>query len=322
MTKTILVTGGAGYIGSQANIALNDAGYQTIVLDNLTRGSKKSVVRGTFIEGDLFDKSLLRSIFSSQKIEAVMHFASFIDVGESVINPAKYYRNNVAGTLNLLESMKEHSVNYFIFSSTAAIFGLPQQNKIDENHPKCPINPYGKSKLMVESILKDFDAAYGIKSCCLRYFNAAGGDPFSEIKYQEKKESNLIPLILKSLKTEAGWITIYGTDYNTRDGTCLRDYIHIQDLSFAHILSMEKLFEENKSTCYNLGNESGFSVKEVIDAVEKVTALKVNVKLGKRREGDPEVLIADSKKARQELNWKPIYPFLEKMIEDAWKAMN
>ncbi|HRD55040.1 MAG TPA: GDP-mannose 4,6-dehydratase, partial [Parachlamydiaceae bacterium] len=189
-------------------------------------------------------------------------------------------------------------------------------------HAKAPINPYGKSKLMVESLLKDFDAAYGIKSCSLRYFNAAGGDPDFKIKYQQKKESNLIPLILKSLKNEAGSITIYGTDYDTKDGTCIRDYIHIQDLSLAHILSMEKLMQENQSSCYNLGNGNGFSVKEAIEAAERITKLKVNVKEGARRAGDPPVLIADSKKASQELNWKPIYPSLEKMIEHAWRAMN
>lgn len=320
--KTILVTGGAGYIGSHVNKMLHKAGYATIILDNLSRGFEQSVVKGTFIKGSTGDKKLLKTVFSSQKIDAVMHFAACIDVGESVENPAKYYQNNVCSTLELLDSMKGHQIKNFIFSSTAAIFGLPQKQKIDENHQKSPINPYGYSKLMVETILSDFDKAYGLKSCCFRYFNAAGGDPECQIKYQNKKESNLIPLILNSLKNPDGKITIYGTDYDTKDGTCIRDYIHVNDLGSAHILGLEMLLGGAESCCYNLGNGSGFSVREVIAAAEKVTGLKVNAIEGDRRPGDPPVLVADSCKAQVELNWKPVYSRLEDMIAHAWTAMN
>ncbi len=320
--KTILVTGGAGFIGSHVNKMLHHAGCETIILDNLSRGFEQTVVKGTFIKGSTDDKTLLASIFSSHKIDAVMHFAACIDVGESVEDPAKYYQNNVCATLNLLESMKNHQIKHFVFSSTAAIFGLPQKQKIDESHPKLPINPYGYSKLIVETILSDFDKAYGIKSCCFRYFNAAGGDPESAIKYHDKKESNLIPLILKSLKNPLGKITIYGTDYDTKDGTCIRDYIHVNDLGSAHILGLEKLFKTGQSNCYNLGNGNGFSVREVISAAENVTGLKVNVIEGKRRAGDPPVLVADSTKAHNELVWNPKFPTLEDMIAHAWNAMN
>lgn len=319
--KTILIAGGAGYIGSHVNKMLNLSGYKTIVLDNLSRGNSRAVTQGTFIQGDIGDKKLLAEIFSNYKIDAVMHFAAFIDVGESTRNPSKYYQNNVVATLNLLESMKEHDIKTFIFSSTAAIFGIPEQNLISETHPKLPINPYGNTKLMVEWILSDFDKAYGIKSGCLRYFNAAGGDPDSEIKYSEKKESNLIPLILKSLKS-SGSVTIYGTDYETRDGTCIRDYIHVNDLGSAHLLCMEKLFETDESSSYNLGNGLGFSVREVIQAAEKITGLKVNVIEGNRRAGDPPFLVADSSKARKELGWIPHYSSIDQMIAHAWSAMN
>jgi len=319
--KTILVTGGAGYIGSHVNQMLNQTGYKTIVLDNLTRGNGQAVTAGTFIEGSLSDEKLLSHIFTSSKIDAVMHFAAFIDVGESIVNPGKYYENNVSETLALLEAMQKHLVKYFIFSSTAAIFGLPQEKTISENHPKCPINPYGKSKLMVETILSDFDLAYQMRSCSLRYFNAAGGDPEGLIKSYEKKESNLIPLILKSLKNSSQVITIYGTDYETKDGTCIRDYIHVHDLASAHILSMEKLFECEKSMQYNLGNGNGFSVRDVILAAEQVTGLKVNVREGKRRAGDPPILVANAKKAQKELGWHPKYQKLEQMIAHAWKAI-
>lgn len=320
--KTILITGGAGYIGSHVNKLLGKSGYETIILDNLRKGSKKTIVSGTFYEGDCRDKSILEKIFSSSKIEAVMHFAADIDVGESVIHPLKYYENNVFSTLKLLETMIDFEIKNFIFSSTAAIFGPPKTQLIDENHEKNPINPYGRSKLIVENMLSDLDQAYGLKYSCLRYFNAAGGDPESEIPYQNRKESNLIPLILKSLKDPKGQITIFGTDYPTKDGTCIRDYIHVNDLGNAHILSMEKLFSTRESTHYNLGNGQGFSVKDVIHAVEKVTNLPVNKIFGERRAGDPPILVANSEKAKNELNWKPIYPSLEKMIEHAWIAMN
>lgn len=321
MEKTILVVGGAGYIGSHVNKQLDDAGYQTVVYDNLSTGSRGAVTRGTFIEGDIGNSELLDEVFKSHKIDAVMHFAAFTDVGESVVNPLKYYHNNVCHTLNLLNAMQRNGIKVFIFSSTAAIFGLPQSDKITESHPQKPINPYGESKLMVEQILKDMDSAYGIRSCCLRYFNAAGGDPEQEVKNFKKKESNLIPVILRSLKNGDHSMTIFGTDYDTPDGTCIRDYIHILDLGQAHIQAMEQLFQGKPSCCYNLGNGQGFSVKEVIQAAEKVTRIPVKAVNGGRRAGDPPILLADSQKAFQELGWKPQFPQLEEMISHAWNAL-
>lgn len=320
--KTILVVGGAGFIGSHINKMLDEAGYQTIVLDNLSTGHRDAVTRGTFIEGDMSNTPLLDKLFSENKIEAVMHFAAYIDVGESVAYPYKYYHNNVANTLNLLHSMQRHGVKTFIFSSTAAIFGIPEADLISEEHPCHPINPYGASKLMVEKILRDFDHAYNLRYCSLRYFNAAGGDPDGEIKNFKKQESNLIPIILRSLKNGDGTMTINGSDYNTRDGTCIRDYIHICDLGKAHITAMEQLFSGASSSCYNLGNGQGFSVKEVICAVEKVTNLKVNALKGKRRPGDSPILLANSKKAQKELDWTPQFPELSIIIDHAWKALN
>ena len=320
--KQILVVGGAGYIGSVVNKMLHQAGYQTIVLDNLSRGNRKAVTKGLFIQGDMADSHELDNIFKHHSIDAVMHFAALIDVGESVSNPAKYYHNNVANTLNLLEAMRRHGVLTFIFSSSAAIFGVPEQPYLTESHPCLPINPYGQTKLIVEGMLKNFDHAYGMKSCCLRYFNAAGGDPDGEIKIYPRKETNLIPIVLKSLKDPKGAITIFGTDYPTRDGTCVRDYIHVADLGTAHITAMEKLFQGEPSACFNLGNGQGFTVREVIHAAEKVTGLPVNVIEGPRRPGDPPTLLADSHKAQQELPWKARYPSLEEMITHAWKALS
>jgi len=319
----ILVVGGAGFIGSHVIKLLNKAGYQTIALDNLSRGNKKMVQSGLFIHGDLSDSTLLDKIFSEHPITAVMHFAALTDVGESVINPIKYYTNNVANTLTLLNAMQKHSIKTFVFSSSAAIFGNPIHDKIAENHPCNPINPYGTSKLMVEQILADIDHAYGIKSCCLRYFNAAGGDPDGLLKNYNfpRKETNLIPIILKSLTEPNGVITINGTDYPTPDGTCIRDYIHIDDLATVHITAMDQLLNGAPSNQYNLGNGHGFSIREVIAAACKVTGQKLQVREGPRRPGDPPILVADSQKARKELTWKPKYPSLELMIEHAWKAI-
>jgi len=320
--KKVLIVGGAGFIGSHINKMLDDAGYSTIVLDNLSTGNRKSVVRGTFVEGDLNDTKLLDKIFKTYHIDAVMHFAAFIDVGESVHHPLKYYQNNVANTLNLLSAMHRHNVNIFIFSSTAAIFGIPQENTIREDHPKHPINPYGSSKLMVEEMLTSFDAAYGIKFSALRYFNAAGGDPDGEIQNFKKKETNLIPIVLRNLMQNNQPITINGTDYPTPDGTCIRDYIHIYDLGLAHIKAMEQLMEGQNSTYYNLGNGKGFSVKEVIQCASEVVNITPKIILGERRAGDPPFLLADSEKAYKELNWKPQYPELKTIIEHAFRALH
>lgn len=318
--QTILIVGGAGFIGSYVNKMLHRAGYQTLVLDNLSVGYEEAVRYGTFIKGDMADTELLNQIFERYSIAAVMHFAAFINVGESVHNPAKYYFNNVVNTLNLLTAMMRHEVKTFIFSSSSAIFGQPEEFMIQEDQACHPINPYGESKWMVEKILRDFEVAYGLKFASLRYFNAAGGDPEGEIKnYQIHTASNLIPRILRSLQTPDDFITIFGTDYPTRDGTCIRDYIHIDDLGIAHIKAMERLFNGAYSSFYNLGNGQGFSVKEVIQAVEKVLNKKVRVVEGARRPGDAAILLADASKAASELGWRPQYS-LEDMIEHAWNA--
>jgi UDP-glucose 4-epimerase len=320
--STILITGGAGFIGSHTNLLLQRNHYETVVLDNLSTGSQETVTKGIFVKGDIRNREDLKYVFETFPIDAVMHFAALTDVGASARQPNEYYANNVVYTLNLLDTMHAYGVKKFIFSSSAAIFGLPQSAAIKETHPYQPINPYGRTKLMVEEILQDYDRAFGIKSICLRYFNAAGGDPSGEIKNCKKKESNLIPLILNSLLPGGQPLTIYGSDYPTPDGTCIRDYIHIADLSSAHLLGLEHLNKTQQSENYNLGNGNGFSVREVIRAVEKVTGERVHVIEGPRRAGDPPILVACADKARQELGWKPEYPLLETMIADAWKALS
>jgi UDP-glucose 4-epimerase len=320
--KCVLVVGGAGYIGSRVNEKLQEAGYNTIILDNLSTGNRLAVRKGLFIEGDLGNKTLLDQIFSTYSIDAVMHFAAFLEVGESVANPLKYYLNNVGATLNLLEAMHSHQVNTFIFSSTAAIFGMPETSSIAEDHPKNPLSPYGTSKWMIEMILEDLDKAYGMKFCALRYFNAAGGDPAGEQKLYKKNQSNLIPVILRNIQKPDASVTVFGTDYETPDGTGVRDYVHIDDLASAHIAAMERLWSGAPSACYNLGNGKGFSVKEVIEVAQKVTGLPIRVIEGERRTGDPSVSVADSHKAFKELAWKPVYSSLEDMIEHTWNSMH
>jgi len=321
VVKKVLVVGGAGYIGSYVNKLLNISGYETIVLDNLSKGDKRSVTRGAFIEGDLGDIALLQNIFTENQIDAVMHFAAFTNVGESVSDPAKYYQNNVCNTLSLLKAMLAHNIKIFIFSSTAAIFGLPQEELITENHPTKPINPYGKSKLMVEEILEDFSYAYDFKYCALRYFNAAGGDPDKEVKIYNRHYSNLIPACLQAIINPDHTISIFGTDYPTFDGTGIRDYIHLHDLGTSHLLAMKSLLEGAPSCQYNLGNGRGFSVREVIETIQTVTNTNLKVLEGDRRAGDPALLLADSSKAEQELNWRPKYPDLETIITDHWQAI-
>lgn len=319
-SKCVLVVGGAGFIGSHINEMLYRAGYQTIVLDNLSLGRRQAVQHGLFIEGDLADAALLDRVFSQHRIDAVMHFAAFKQVGESMKEPLKYYVNNVSNTLNLLAAMKRHQVKFFIFSSSAAVYGLPQEPLITEDHPCSPISPYGQSKLMVENILGDLDRTDQIRYCCLRYFNAAGGDPTGQIKNYEALDSNLIPIVLNSLQM-GKTVMIFGNDYPTPDGTCIRDYIHIYDLGSAHITAMEKLFGGAPSNQYNLGTGQGYSVQQVISTIEKITGKRVDVQIGPRRLGDPAVLVASAQKAQRELNWEPRYSTLETMVEHAWNGM-
>ncbi len=320
MTKKILIVGGAGFIGSHVNKLLNIKGYETTVLDDLSTGSRKAVVRGEFVLGNFGDKELLETLFAKNRFDAVMHFAALTDVGESVKDPKLYYANNVANTLTLLDAMLQHNIKIIIFSSSAAVYGIPSRDFAKETDPANPINPYGRTKLMVEKILGDYYPAYGLRSCSLRYFNAAGGDPDGEIKNDKKKENNLIPLVLRSLLSKTQ-VTIFGTDYPTPDGTGVRDYIHVMDLAEAHILAMEKLLHMPGSFCYNLGNGRGYSVKEVIKTAENTTELAVEAVEGPRRPGDPATLMADAAEAKKELGWKQKYPDLDCMIKHAWQSL-
>lgn len=320
----ILVIGGAGYIGSYMCKLLYKNGYNVFILDNLSTGFEKLARYGELIIGDMSDSKILDDIFSKYNIQAVFHFAAFSIVGESTQNPLKYYKNNVSGTINLLESMIKHNVNKIIFSSTAAIFGNPEYTPIDESHPKNPINPYGKSKLMVENILQDLSLSNGLSSISLRYFNACGADPDGELGELHNPETHLIPLVLKTALNKRDEITIFGTDYETKDGTCIRDYIHIKDLCNAHLLSLN--FLNNNKGCFNfnLGNGEGFSVKEIIENVESLINKKINKKYGDKREGDPSILIADSSSARNVLGWKPEITDISLIIKDAleWESKN
>ena len=315
----ILLVGGAGYIGSHMSKMLDRQGYNVVTLDNLSTGFRNAVKYGQFIEGDIANSALLDHVFASNDCDAVMHFASYIEVAESVKNPAKYFRNNVSNTLNLLDAMVRHEVDHFIFSSTAAIFGEPEYVPIDENHPKVPVSPYGKSKLMVEQALEDYEKAYGLQSVCLRYFNAAGADPEGELGERHVPETHLIPLILQAASGRRDSVSVYGHDYDTPDGTCVRDYIHINDLCKAHLLALEQLQNGSFSQCYNLGNGAGFSVAEVIEAVRRVTGKVIKVIQSEPRAGDPAQLVADSSRATSDLGWKPEYSELEDIISHAWK---
>jgi UDP-glucose 4-epimerase len=318
MAMHILVVGGAGYIGSHMVKRLIADNHQVVVVDNLSTGYRDAVLTESFYEVDIANQEALSKVFSQHKFDAVFHFASFIQVGESVLEPAKYYRNNVAATLSLLEVMVKFKVKHFVFSSTAAVFGNPTYSPIDEKHPKVPINPYGQSKLMVEKILEDFDRAYGLKSVSLRYFNAAGADPEGELGERHIPETHLIPLVLQAASGRRESISVFGQDYDTRDGTCVRDYIHINDLADAHVKAIDYLKKGNNSAAFNLGNGKGFSVKEIIDAAVKVTGKKIPVKYAERRAGDPPTLVADASLAQKVLGWTPEYQNVEDIISHAW----
>ncbi len=319
--QTILVTGGAGYIGSNCVKELISRGYEIIVLDNLVYGHRDlvdQVLKVKLIEGDLQDRLLLDDIFANHPINAVIHFAAYAYVGESVSDPAKYYRNNVVGTLTLLEAMLAVGINKIVFSSTCATYGIPEKIPITEDEKQNPINPYGRSKLMVERILQDFDRAYGLKSVIFRYFNAAGADPLGQLGEDHNPETHLIPLVLDAALGKRDSISVYGTDYPTPDGTCIRDYIHVSDLADAHVLGLEYLFNGGDSNIFNLGNGNGYSVLEVIETARAVTAKPIKSDMCQPRQGDPSSLVGSSEKAKKILNWQPRYYDLKTIIEHAW----
>ena len=316
--KNILVVGGAGYIGSYMAKYLSMNGYMPVVLDNLVRGHPHGAKYGPFFKASMNDSTLLHKIFSDYPISAVMHFAAFSYVGESVEEPARYYQNNVANTIALLEAMVEMNIGNFIFSSSSAIYGEPIEIPITEDHPREPINPYGRTKLMVEQILDDFRTAYGLESVCLRYFNAAGADPDGDLGEDHNPETHLIPLVLKTALGQRPHIDVFGNDYPTPDGTCIRDYIHIEDLAQAHLLALERLLAGLPGGQYNLGNGEGHSVKQVIDIARHVTGKEIPARIVARRPGDPAVLISSSQKAIRDLGWKPQFPDLEAIAETAW----
>ncbi|MEY8321599.1 UDP-glucose 4-epimerase GalE [Lachnospiraceae bacterium 46-61] len=316
----ILVCGGAGYIGSHTVKELLDKEYEVVVVDSLETGHKKAVdERAALCIGNISDSAFLEDVFTKHNIDAVIDFAAYSLVGESIKEPAKYFENNVGGTLSLLSKMREHNVKYIVFSSTAATYGEPENIPILESDRTLPTNPYGESKLCVEKILRWFDEAYGIKYSVLRYFNAAGAHKSGTIGEDHFPESHLIPIILQVALEKREFIGVFGDDYPTEDGTCIRDYIHVTDLANAHILSLEKTVEENKSRTYNLGNGKGFSVKEVIEMTRKVTGKEIPEKVEPRRAGDPSILIASSEKIIKELGWQPQYNTLEKIIDSAWQ---
>jgi UDP-glucose 4-epimerase len=319
--STILVTGGAGYIGSHAVLALQQAGYEVVVLDNLVYGHRdivENVLKVELITGEIGDRALLDQVFATHNIAAVMHFAAYAYVGESVTEPAKYYRNNFVGTLTLLEAMLAASIKTFVFSSTCATYGMPTIVPIPEDHPQNPINPYGATKLMVERVLKDFDQAYQFKSVCFRYFNAAGADPEARLGEDHNPEAHLIPLVLLAALGKRASISIFGTDYPTPDGTCIRDYIHVTDLATAHVLGLKYLLNAGDTTVFNLGNGNGFSVKQVIDAARQITGRQINAVECPRRPGDPPALVGSSDRARQILGWNPQYGDLNQILTHAW----
>ena len=319
MIKRILVTGGAGYIGSHACKALSRAGYLPIAFDNLIYGHRDFVKWGPFEEGDITDSKQLEGVMEKYQPEAVLHFAGFAYVGESVLMPDKYYRNNVVGSLTLLESMIRHRIHRIVFSSTCSTYGDPLSLPIAEDHIQNPVNPYGQNKLTVEKMLRDFDAAYGIKSISLRYFNAAGADPEGETGEDHTPETHLIPLVLDAALGVRPQITIHGSDYATPDGTCTRDYIHVTDLAEAHVLALKKLETDSASGAYNLGNGIGHSVKEVIDVAGQITGKKIPTEIGPRRPGDPDRLISEPRKAMNELGWKPQHGDIKAILDHAWK---
>jgi UDP-glucose 4-epimerase len=319
--RHVLVVGGAGYIGSHMVLALKEAGYHPVVLDNLSAGHQNAVSEVELVIGDMGDQALLSRLFSTYSFCAVMHFGGCIEVGASIHHPAKYYQTNVAASLNLLDAMRAANIHRIIFSSSAAVYGEPQYVPIDLAHPLQPVNPYGRSKLMLEEIIKDYAKSYQLSYAILRYFNAAGADPSLRAGERHANETHLIPLLLQAAQGQRQAVTVYGRDYPTSDGTCIRDYVHVTDLCHAHLLALQLLIKQPSEFIVNLGTGMGHSVQEVIDAVKKVTRRKVTIQTEQRRAGDPAVLIADITLAKKKLNWVPRYQ-LDDMINHAWGYMN
>ncbi|HKD05169.1 MAG TPA: UDP-glucose 4-epimerase GalE [Bryobacteraceae bacterium] len=319
--KRILVTGGAGYIGSNTTLQLLDAGYDVVVVDNLSRGHREAVDPARLRVVDLLDTDALIAIMNEAPCAAVIHFAAYIAVGESMKIPEVYFRNNVAGSLSLLTAMVQSNIRNIVFSSTAAVYGMPSRMPIPESEPYAPVNAYGESKVMVEHLLRWFDQIHGIRSVCLRYFNASGADPKGRAGEDHEPETHLIPLLFRAVKTGEP-VTLFGNDYPTADGSCIRDYIHVTDLANAHIAAVEALASGARSAKYNVGTGQGYSVIEVLKTVEKVTGRKVPYQFGPRRDGDPPSLVADSTRLRAELKWTPRYSDLHQIVDTAWRWAN
>jgi len=315
----VLVTGGAGYIGSHAVHELKASGHDVVVFDSLVKGHRAAVPAGVpFVQGDIRDAALLAETFAKFPIDAVMHFAAASEVGESMVNPAKYYRDNVAATLSLLESLNQANIRKIVFSSTAAVYGEPESCPICEDAPLRPTNVYGRTKLIIEGMLADFAMAYGFSYVALRYFNAAGALPSGGVGEDHTPESHLIPLILQTALRQRAAISMYGTDYPTSDGTCIRDYIHVTDLASAHVLAIEHLLAGGEPRTYNLGSQNGFSVREVIDKARKITGIDFPVVEAARRAGDPAVLVASSAKFQQDFNWQMRHSDVDTILSTAW----
>lgn len=313
------MTGGAGYVGSHACKALALAGYLPIVYDNLSRGHAWAVKWGPLERGDLLNPVRLAQVIAKHRPSAVLHFAAYAYVGESVAAPERYYRNNVVGTMNLLDAMRSHGVGRIVFSSTCSIYGVPARGRIREDHAQQPINPYGHSKRMIEQMLRDYAAAFALRSVSLRYFNAAGADPEGEIGEAHEPETHLIPLVLDAAAGIRRHVTVHGVRYATRDGTCIRDYVHVSDLAAAHVLALKYLKSNKGAAEFNLGNGKGFSVREVIDAARRVTGLRIPTRIGPRRAGDPPALVGDARLARRKLRWRPRFADIDGIIATAWR---
>jgi len=319
--KRILVTGGAGYIGSHTVLQLVDQGYDVVVVDSLIRGYRDAVDPKLLREVDLHDGPALDAVFAETPVDAVIHFAAFISVGESMQKPEIYFNNNTNGSVSLFSAMHRAGVKHAVFSSTAAIFGTPGVSPIAETVPHAPINPYGESKLMTEHVLDWFDKIYGLQAIALRYFNASGADPKGRAGERHDPETHLIPLLLRAAQTGTP-VTLFGEDYPTPDGTCIRDYVHVTDLAQAHILAVENLMKGGPSNRFNVGTGTGFSIRQVMDSVERVTGKKVPYTVGPRREGDPPELVADSSKLKATLGWKPEFAELDRIVQTAWSWTN